>query len=148
MTVIHMEGKILKASMLAIALALFCSAAAAADESRLRLATTTSLQDTGLLDVLVPLFEKKTGHGVKTIAVGSGQAMAMGRRGEADVLLVHSPKDEEAFMEEGFGVNRRIVMHNDFVLAGPPGDKAKVKGGTSIAGAFGKIASSGALFVS
>jgi tungstate transport system substrate-binding protein len=112
------------------------------------LATTTSTQDTGLLDVLVPLFEKKTGYAVKTIAVGSGQAMAMGRRGEADVLLVHSPEDEEAFVNEGFGVHRRIVMHNDFVLVGPPGDGAKVKGEKSIAVAFKKIASAGAVFVS
>ncbi|EKD21861.1 MAG: hypothetical protein ACD_87C00298G0001, partial [uncultured bacterium] len=79
------------------------------------LATTTSTQDSGLLDVLIPIFEKKTGYFVKTIAVGSGQAMAMGQRGEADVLLVHSPAAEEKFMAEKSGVNRLIVMHNDFV---------------------------------
>src|SRR3990172_12570711 len=76
-------------------------------------ATTTSTQDTGLLNVLIPVFEKKTGYRVKTIAIGSGQAMAMGGRGEADVLLVHSPEAEEKFIQQGFGVNRRIVMHND-----------------------------------
>jgi len=112
------------------------------------LATTTSTQDTGLLDVLVPLFEKKTGLTVKTIAVGSGQAMAMGKRGDADVLLVHSPDDEKTFVEEGFGLRRRIVMHNDFVVVGPAEDKAKVKGAASAAEAFEAIAAAGALFVS
>src|SRR5450830_480098 len=84
------------------------------------LATTTSTQDTGLLDVLIPIFEKKTGYFVKTIAVGSGQAMTMGQKGEADVLLVHSPDAEKKFIEEGSGVNRLIVMHNDFIVVGPP----------------------------
>jgi len=112
------------------------------------LATTTSTQDTGLLDVLVPLFEKKTGLTVKTIAVGSGQAMAMGKRGDADVLLVHSPDDEKTFVEEGFGLRRRIVMHNDFVVVGPAEDKAKVKGAASAAEAFKAIAAAGALFAS
>ncbi|RPJ02081.1 MAG: tungsten ABC transporter substrate-binding protein, partial [Deltaproteobacteria bacterium] len=76
------------------------------------LATTTSTQDSGLLDVLLPIFEKKTGYFVKTIAVGSGQAMAMGQKGEADVLLVHSPDAEKKFVAEGYGINRRIIMHN------------------------------------
>ena len=90
-----------------------------AQEKTLILATTTSTQDTGLLDVLIPIFEKKTGYFVKTIAVGSGQAMTMGQKGEADVLLVHSPAAEKKFMEDGFGVSRRLVMHNDFVIVGP-----------------------------
>ena len=77
------------------------------------LATTTSTQDSGLLDVLIPIFEKKTGYFVKTIAVGSGQAMAMGQKGEADVLLVHSPAAEKKFVAEGYGINRRLIMHND-----------------------------------
>jgi tungstate transport system substrate-binding protein len=111
-------------------------------------ATTTSTQDTGLLDVLVPLFEKKTGYRVKTIAVGSGQAMAMGERGEADVLLVHSPDAEEKFMKQGFGLNRRIVMHNDFVVIGPVEDPAGIKGLASAAEAFKKIASAKSLFMS
>src|SRR5512137_449419 len=79
------------------------------------LATTTSTQDSGLLDVLIPIFEKDTGYFVKTISVGSGQAIAMGRKGEADVLLVHSPGDEKKLVDEGFGINRRLVMHNDFI---------------------------------
>ena len=111
-------------------------------------ATTTSTQDTGLLDVLIPVFEKKTGYRVKTIAVGSGQAMAMGERGEADVLLVHSPEAEEKFIQQGFGVNRRIVMHNDFVILGPKDDPAKIKGLTSATEAFRKIAASKSLFIS
>jgi tungstate transport system substrate-binding protein len=111
------------------------------------LATTTSTQDSGLLDALLPVFEKETGYVVKTISVGSGQAMAMGRRGEADVLLVHSPADEQKLVEEGHGVNRRLVMHNDFVLVGPPADPAKVRGGRSTAEAARKIAAAGALFL-
>ncbi len=111
-------------------------------------ATTTSTQDTGLLDALIPVFEKKSGFRVKTIAVGSGQAMAMGERGEADVLLVHSKDAEEKFVKRGFGVNRRIVMHNDFVVLGPKDDPAKIRGLRSAANAFKKIAASKALFVS
>jgi tungstate transport system substrate-binding protein len=95
------------------------------------LATTTSTQDSGLLDELVPLFEKQTGYAVKTIAVGSGQAIAMGRRGEADVLLVHSPEAEQALIADGAGLNRRIVMHNDFVLVGPPADPAGIANHTT-----------------
>jgi len=130
-------------------LATFCSASFVfAQEKALILATTTSTQDSGLLDVLIPIFEKKTGYFVKTIAVGSGQAMAMGRKGEADVLLVHSPAAEKQFMEGGFGVNRRIIMHNDFVVVGPPEDPAKIKGTKAAADAFKKIASAGALFLS
>jgi tungstate transport system substrate-binding protein len=112
------------------------------------LATTTSTQDSGLLDVLLPIFEIKTGYFVKTIAVGSGQAMAMGQKGEADVLLVHSPDAEKKFISEGYGVNRRLVMHNDFIIVGPAEDPAKIKGTKSTPEAFMKIRSAGALFVS
>ena len=119
-----------------------------AQEKTIILATTTSTQDSGLLDVLIPAFEKKTGYFVKTISVGSGQAMAMGQKGEADVLLVHSPTAEKKFMEEGFGVDRRLVMHNDFVILGPAEDPAGIKGMKSAAEAFKKIAASGTLFVS
>ena len=120
---------------------------AAASQS-LILATTTSTQDSGLLDALIPIFEKQSGYFVKTIAVGSGQAMAMGKKGEADVLLVHSPDDEKKFMAEGFGLSRRLVMHNDFVLVGPAGDPAKVRAAKNSAEAIGKIAQTGALFLS
>jgi tungstate transport system substrate-binding protein len=112
------------------------------------LATTTSTQDSGLLDVLIPVFEKQTGYFVKTIAVGSGQAMAMGQKGEADVLLVHSPAAEEKFVAEGFGINRRLIMHNDYIIVGPSEDPAKIKGLKSASESFKRIASAKALFLS
>lgn len=123
-------------------------ALAAPVQKNIILATTTSTQDSGLLDVLIPIFEKKTGYFVKTIAVGSGQAMAMGAKGEADVLLVHSPDAEKKFIADGFGINRRLVMHNDFIIVGPPSDPAVIKEMKSAAEAFKKIAVSGALFMS
>ncbi|MDP2838435.1 MAG: substrate-binding domain-containing protein [Syntrophales bacterium] len=122
--------------------------AAGPAQKNLILATTTSTQDSGLLDVLIPVFEKKTGYFVKTIAVGSGQAMAMGQKGEADVLLVHSPDAEKKFIAEGYGVNRLIVMHNDFIVVGPPADPAAIKGAKSTVEAFKKIAAAGSLFLS
>jgi tungstate transport system substrate-binding protein len=121
---------------------------ALAQQKNIILATTTSTQDSGLLDRLIPLFEKKTGYQVKTIAVGSGQAMTMGEKGEADVLLVHSPAAEEKFIAAGYGLNRRLVMHNDFIVVGPPEDPAMVKGTKSITESFMKIASAKALFMS
>ena len=126
---------------------LVCTLPAAAAPKTVILATTTSTQDSGLLDVLVPLFEKESGFLVKTISVGSGQAMKMGEKGEADVLLVHSPDAEKKFMADGFGVSRRLVMHNDFIIVGPAGDSAKIKG-ASAADAMKRIAQSKALFVS
>jgi len=129
--------------------ALFVSSpASAAGQKNLILATTTSTQDTGLLDVLNPIFEKKTGFFVKTIAVGSGQAMAMGAKGEADVLLVHSPAAEKKFMTEGNGVTRKLVMHNDFIIIGPPFDPAGIKGMKSAAEAFKQMAAKGSVFMS
>ena len=124
------------------------SAEAAPKQKNIILATTTSTQDTGLLDVLIPIFEKKTGYFVKTIAVGSGQAMAMGQKGEADVLLVHSPDAEKKFVADGFGVNRQLVMHNDFIIVGPANDPAKIKGTKSSAEALKLIAKANALFIS
>jgi tungstate transport system substrate-binding protein len=121
---------------------------AASAEKNIILATTTSTQDSGLLDTLIPIFEKKTGYFVKTIAVGSGQAMAMGQKGEADVLLVHSPAAEMKFMDGGFGVNRRLVMHNDFIIVGPANDPAKIKGSKTTVDAFKKIAAAQAMFIS
>ena len=117
-------------------------------EKTVVLATTTSTQDSGLLDVLLPIFEKRTGYFVKTIAVGSGQAMVMGEKGEADVLLVHSPDAEKKFMSDGYGVNRRLVMHNDFIIVGPKADPAKIKGSESSVDAFRKIAAANAIFMS
>lgn len=122
--------------------------AAQPQQKNIILATTTSTQDSGLLDVLLPIFEKKMGYFVKTIAVGSGQAMAMGQKGEADVLLVHSPDAEKKFMAEGYGVNRRLVMHNDFIIVGSKTDPAGIKGSRSSIEAFRKIAASSAFFMS
>ena len=130
-----------------LVLSLAISPARAASKNII-LATTTSTQDSGLLDVLIPQFEKETGYFVKTIAVGSGQAMKMGEKGEADVLLVHSPDAEKKFMTGDFGVNRRLVMHNDFIVVGPAGDPAKLKGQKSSAEAFRKIAQAESLFLS
>ena len=140
-------GAALVAAVFLIGMALPASAAGPAQKN-LILATTTSTQDSGLLDVLIPVFEKKTGYFVKTIAVGSGQAMAMGQKGEADVLLVHSPDAEKKFMTEGYGVNRLIVMHNDFIVIGAPADPAAIKGAKSTVEAFKKIAAAGSLFLS
>jgi tungstate transport system substrate-binding protein len=112
------------------------------------LATTTSTQDSGLLDVLIPIFEKDTGYFVKTVSVGSGQAMKMGEKGEADVLLVHSPDAEKKIVEQGFAINRRLVMHNDFIIVGPPADPAKIKTVKSSKEALKKIAAVNALFLS
>jgi len=126
----------------------FGMAPAHAQQKTIILATTTSTQDTGLLDLLLPIFEKKTGYFVKTIAVGSGQAMVMGEKGEADVLLVHSPDAEKKFLSEGYGINRKLVMHNDFIVVGSEEDPAKIKGIKSSQEAFKKIASAKALFVS
>ena len=111
------------------------------------LATTTSTQDSGLLDQLLPVFEKKTGYKVKTIAVGTGQALAMGTKGEADVLLVHAPAAEKKVVESGAAINRKLVMHNDFILVGPASDTAKIKGRTTL-DALKAIAGKQAVFVS
>ena len=110
------------------------------------LATTTSTQDSGLLDVLIPLFEKESGYTVQTVAVGSGQAMEMGQQGNADVLLVHSPSAEKQFMTEGWGKDRDLVMHNDFIIVGPADDPAKIKG-FSATDAFKTIATTQGTFV-
>lgn len=116
--------------------------------SDLILATTTSTQDSGLLDVLIPLFEQQTGYKAKTIAVGSGQAIQMGQQGNADVLLVHSPAAELTYMKGGFGKERLLVMHNDFIIVGPSADPAGIKGAANAADAFKKIAAAGAIFIS
>jgi tungstate transport system substrate-binding protein len=133
-----------------LSLYLFFSPAIAAErqQKNVILATTTSTQDSGLLDVLIPIFERETGYFVKTISVGSGQAMKMGEKGEADALLVHSPDAEKTFIAQGFGINRMLVMHNDFVIVGPPTDPTKIKGMKSTKEALIKIAQSGSLFLS
>ncbi len=112
------------------------------------LATTTSTQDSGLLDTLVPAFEKESGYHVKVIAVGSGQALEMGQRGDADALLVHAPKAEETFVADGYGVNRQLVMHNDFIIVGPLDDPADIKHASGALAALQAIADAGAAFIS
>jgi len=112
------------------------------------LATTTSTQDSGLLDVLIPQFEDEHDYKVKTIAVGSGEALRLGSEGEADVVLAHSPKAEEEFMAAGNGESRLIVMHNDFVIVGPADDPAGIEDAATAAEALSKIASSESVFLS
>ena len=125
-----------------------CSNQAAAPANKdVILATTTSTQDSGLLDVLIPVFEKKTGYKVKTIAVGSGQAIAMGEKGEADVLLAHAPDAEKKTVASGAVIERRLVMHNDFIIVGPASDPVQIKGKTAVE-ALKSIASQQALFIS
>ena len=106
------------------------------------------MQDSGLLDVLIPLFEAETGYTVQTVAVGTGQALKMGEEGNADVLLVHAPSSEVTFMDGGFGKDRALVMHNDFIIVGPATDPAGIKGMASAVEALTLIFNSGATFVS
>ena len=124
------------------------SVGAPPDRGTLLLATTTSTRDSGLLDELLPRFERRSGCSVKTLAVGSGEAMELGERGDADVLLVHSPEDEGQFMADGHGVSREAVMHNDFVLLGPSSDPAKVAQADGAPDALTRIAEDEAAFAS
>ena len=112
------------------------------------LSTTTSTQDSGLLGVLVPLFEKQTGYSVKTVSVGTGQALALAAKGDADVALVHAPTLEKQYVAEGKLLNRRLVMYNDFVIIGPKEDPAKVRSSKSASGALKAIAQAKVSFVS
>lgn len=112
------------------------------------LATTTSLQDTGLLDSLLPIFQRETGYRVRAIAVGSGQALKLGERGDADVILAHSPAAEETYMRGGFGTSRRVVAWNWFALAGPPDDPAGAGSAPSAPEALRRIAAAGRAFIS
>lgn len=119
---------------------------AAPSNPNLILATTTSTQDSGLLDVLIPLFETESGYTVQTVAVGSGQAMQMGQEGNADVLLVHSPAAEKQFMTDGWGKDRALVMHNDFIVVGPADDPAQIEG-LAATEAFKAIAAARSSFI-
>jgi tungstate transport system substrate-binding protein len=111
-------------------------------------AMTTSIEDSGLLDDLVPAIEKKTGYRLKKVAVGTGQALALAEKGEVDALFVNSPKAERKVLEGGAVINRRLVMHNDFVIVGPDADKAKIRGKKNAVEALSLIAKNQALFVS
>jgi len=112
------------------------------------LSTTTSTQDSGLLDVLVPLFEKQTGYAVKTISVGTGQALALGAKGDADVVLVHAPSLEKKYAADGTLLNRRLVMYNDFIIIGPKDNPAKIRSAKGAMAALQAIANGKANFVS
>ena len=139
----------LLAVVLAIATTLAAGAPATSAQSKVViLSTTTSTQDSGLLDVLVPMFERTTGYSVKTVSVGTGQALALAARGEADVALVHAPSLEKQYVADGKMQNRRLVMYNDFVLIGPAADPAGVKGMPRAVEALRKIAGAQARFVS
>ncbi|HEV8643395.1 MAG TPA: substrate-binding domain-containing protein [Methylomirabilota bacterium] len=127
---------------------LVCGGAARADSKVVILSTTTSTQDSGLLDVLVPIFEGKTGLTLKTISVGTGQALALAARGEADVTLAHAPELEKKYVAEGRMLNRRLVMYNDFIIVGPEADPARIKGERRAVAALKRIAETGARFVS
>ena len=127
---------------------IFTAYGAASKSRNIILSTTTSTQDSGLLDVLVPLFEKQTGYSVKTVSVGTGQALALAAKGDADVVLVHAPDLEKKYVAEGKLLNRRLVMYNDFVIIGPKDDRAKVRSIKSAASALKAIAQAKVNFVS
>jgi len=121
---------------------------ALAQAETLRLATTTSTQNSGLLDKLLPVFQEKSGVEVHVIAVGTGKALRMGRDGDVDVIMVHAPSAEEKFVKEGFGIDRIQFMYNDFVVVGAPKDPAGAKSATSVTEALQKIEASKTGFVS
>ena len=119
-----------------------------AEQPRIRCASTTSTQNSGLFDHILPIFEKKTGIHVDVVAVGTGAAIEIGKRGDADVVFVHAKEQELKAVEEGFFINRHDVMYNDFVIIGPSNDPAKIKGMKSAPDAFKKISDTGSLFIS
>ena len=127
---------------------LFLTACTSATNQSILLVSTTSTQDSGLLDVLLPAFTEQTGYQVQLIAVGSGQALKLGEQGNADVILLHSPTAEKEFMGKGFGIDRRLVMHNDFVIIGPPSDPASLRTQPALVDSFNAIFSSASTFVS
>lgn len=133
--------------VLLLALVLLSACTPTASRRDVLLATTTSFQDSGLLDVLKADFEKRTGYRLRPTAVGTGAALAIGARGDADVVFVHAAEEERRFMAAGNGERRVLVMHNDFVIVGPPGDPAAIRGKDALT-AFRAIAAAGATFVS
>jgi len=138
--------KIFAVLLLASIITASCGASSS-QNTNLLLVSTTSTQDSGLLDVILPAFTEKTGYTVQLVAVGSGQALKIGAEGNADVILLHSPAAEKQFMSDGFGIDRRLVMHNDFVLVGPPSDPAEIRGKSPVE-ALEEIFASRVTFVS
>ncbi len=134
--------------MLAAAAGLLSARPTVRQSSQILLATTTSTRDAGLLDSLLPVFERQTGYRVKVIAVGSGQALEMGRRGDADVVLSHAPEAERVLADSGYFLRRRLVMHNDFLIVGPAADRAGLRGLNDAVAALRRVAAAGATFIS
>ncbi len=137
-----------KAALIAILLLALTVTGCGPKEPEIILATTTSTYDSGLLDELIPLFEEVSDYVVKPIAVGTGKALALARQGEADILLAHAPAAEAELAEQGYVIERRLIMHNDFVIVGPPDDPANLRGMTSASGALQQVVREKALFVS
>ena len=135
---------------LALCTTLWAAAARGADSAsrNIILSTTTSTQDSGLLDVLIPLFEKQSGYSVKTVSVGTSQSLALGAKGDADVVLVHAPSLEKKYVAEGKLLHRRLVMYNDFVIIGPKDDRAKIRAAKTATAALKAIEQAKANFVS
>jgi len=121
---------------------------AQADSNTIRLATTTSTENSGLLRVLLPPFEQRTGYKVHVIAVGTGKALRMARDGDVDVIMVHAPAAEREFVRAGYGVNRRDLMYNDFVIVGPKDDPAGIRGTKNVAAAMPRLIRGNAMFIS
>lgn len=134
--------------LLALIACAFSAAVLGADPGTLRLATTTSTDNSGLLKVILPKFEAASGLKVHVISVGTGKAMKLGENGDVDVILVHSRPDEDRFVAAGYGVERRDVMYNDFIIVGPRSDPAKVRGMKDVIAALKRIRDSKATFVS
>ncbi len=124
------------------------SASSADDTHRIKLATTTSTYHSGLLDYLLPTFEKESGYKVDVIATGTGKALKMGENGDVDLVMTHAPKSEASFVDKGFGVLPRKLMYNDFVVVGPKNDPAKIADQANVIKAFDKIAKTGVVFIS
>lgn len=138
----------MKKLFLSILLIVFSTTGAIASDVRLRCVSTTSTQNSGLFDYILPLFEKKTGIKVDVVAVGTGAAIEIGKRGDADFVFVHAKEQELRAVENGYFVNRHDVMYNDFILVAPPNDTAEIKGIKSIVDGFKKIAETSSPFVS
>ena len=143
-----MVSMIRKWSLATLAALVALATAANAQERYFTLASTTSTDNSGLFEYLLPLFEAKTGIGIRVVAVGTGQALRLARNGDADVLLVHHKPSEERFVAEGYGVKRYDVMYNDFVIVGPREDPAGIRGFSDATKAFGRIAERRTLFAS
>ena len=142
--------RLVAATILAVTFSIFLrpSPSFSVQSSEVLLATTTSTRDAGLLDTLLPIFERRTGYRVKVIAVGSGQALLMGRRGDADVVLAHAPEAERPLADSGFVLNRRLVMHNDFLFVGPAEDPAGLRGLSDAVAAMRRLAERKPPFIS